>query len=104
MRRKKWEQPPHPLLLAKPDEMAAFTEARPGDSKVGEKIFKTKCAQCHTVDKGTGHKQGLNLNGLFGTLDAFPDFCANKPNDAALNSENQMENRQIMVLETTALI
>ncbi|KAB5534412.1 hypothetical protein DKX38_017498 [Salix brachista] len=78
--------------------MAAFAEARPGDSKVGEKIFKTKCAQCHTVDKGTGHKQGLNLNGLFGTLAAFPDFCANKPTDAALNSENQMENRQITVL------
>ncbi|KAG5225507.1 cytochrome P450 [Salix suchowensis] len=63
--------------------MAAFAEARPGDSKVGEKIFKTKCAQCHTVDKGAGHKQGLNLNGLFGTLTAFPDFCANKPTDAA---------------------
>ena len=38
--------------------MASFAEAPPGDSKVGEKIFKTKCAQCHTVDKGAGHKKG----------------------------------------------
>lgn len=39
-------------------EMASFSEAPPGDAKVGEKIFKTKCAQCHTVEKGAGHKQG----------------------------------------------
>lgn len=39
-------------------EMASFEEAPPGDSKAGEKIFRTKCAQCHTVDKGAGHKQG----------------------------------------------
>lgn len=38
--------------------MASFDESPPGDAKTGEKIFKTKCAQCHTVDKGAGHKQG----------------------------------------------
>ena len=42
-------------------EMASFSEAPPGDPKVGEKIFKTKCAQCHTVDKGAGHKQGIHF-------------------------------------------
>lgn len=41
--------------------MASFSEAPPGNPKAGEKIFKTKCAQCHTVDKGAGHKQGLDL-------------------------------------------
>ncbi|CAH8337069.1 unnamed protein product [Eruca vesicaria subsp. sativa] len=37
--------------------MASFDEAPPGNSKAGEKIFRTKCAQCHTVDKGACHKQ-----------------------------------------------
>lgn len=41
--------------------MASFAEAPPGDAKAGEKIFKTKCAQCHTVEKGAGHKQGESL-------------------------------------------
>lgn len=39
--------------------MASFEEAPPGNKATGEKIFKTKCAQCHTVDKGAGHKQGM---------------------------------------------
>ncbi|KAG6526894.1 hypothetical protein ZIOFF_008981 [Zingiber officinale] len=38
--------------------MASFGEAPPGDLKAGEKIFKTKCVQCHTVEKGAGRKQG----------------------------------------------
>ena len=37
-----------------------------GDVAKGAKIFKTKCAQCHVVATGAAHKQGPNLNGIFG--------------------------------------
>ncbi|MBA0752005.1 hypothetical protein Gogos_000886 [Gossypium gossypioides] len=62
--------------------MASFAQAPPGDSKSGEKLFKTKCAQCHTVEKAAGHKQGPNLNGLFGrqsgTAPGYSYSAANK--------------------------
>jgi cytochrome c len=44
-----------------------FSEAPPDNSKTTEKIFKMKCAQCDTVDKGVIHKQGPNLHGIFGS-------------------------------------
>ena len=39
--------------------MASFSEAPPGNPDAGAKIFKMKCAQCHTVEQGAGHKQGM---------------------------------------------
>lgn len=37
-----------------------------GDAKKGAGLFKTRCAQCHTLGKGEGHKVGPNLHGVFG--------------------------------------
>ncbi|KAG6490623.1 hypothetical protein ZIOFF_051932 [Zingiber officinale] len=36
--------------------MATFGEVPPGNARAGEKIFRAKCAHCHTLEKGSGHK------------------------------------------------
>merc|ERR1712190_657788 len=53
-----------------------------GDVKKGAKLFKAKCAQCHTIEKGGNSKQGPPLWGLIGrqsgTVDGFGYSEANK--------------------------
>ncbi|KAJ2448346.1 hypothetical protein EV183_005488 [Coemansia sp. RSA 2336] len=46
-----------------------------GNAKAGAKLFKTRCAQCHTVEEGGSNKVGPNLHGLFGrTTGSAPGF------------------------------
>ncbi|BAE59748.1 unnamed protein product [Aspergillus oryzae RIB40] len=54
----------------------------PGDSAKGAKLFQTRCAQCHTVEKDGANKVGPKLHGLFGrqtgSVDGYAYTDANK--------------------------
>ena len=45
---------------------ASLTHLHTGDAKKGANLFKTRCAQCHTLKKDEGNKIGPLLHGLFG--------------------------------------
>jgi cytochrome c len=63
-----------------------------GDAAKGAKLFKAKCTQCHTTEKGGGHKQGPNLNGVVGrkagTVPGFTYTDANKNSGVTWTEEN----------------
>eukprot|EP01122_Echinamoeba_exundans_P005903 TRINITY_DN16083_c0_g1_i1.p1 TRINITY_DN16083_c0_g1~~TRINITY_DN16083_c0_g1_i1.p1 ORF type:complete len:145 (+),score=26.79 TRINITY_DN16083_c0_g1_i1:35-469(+) len=46
-----------------------------GNAERGEKLFKGRCAQCHTTAKDAPNKVGPNLYGLFGrTAGTLPEY------------------------------
>ena len=62
----------------------ASTTCAPGDGDAtsGAKLFKAKCATCHTCNEGGPNKQGPNLFGVMGRqsgqVDGFKYTAANK--------------------------
>ncbi|KAK2758278.1 iso-1-cytochrome c [Arachnomyces sp. PD_36] len=70
---------------------AANTLVRAGDAAKGAGLFKTRCAQCHTLEEGGANKIGPNLHGLFGRktgqVEGFSYTDANKQKGITWNEE-----------------
>jgi len=78
------------MVIAEPD-----IEVKGGDVKKGAKLFKGKCAQCHTIEKGGTTKQGPPLWGLIGkqsgTTEGFMYSEANKSSGIAWSDKHLFE-------------
>jgi len=62
----------------------------PGDVKRGQKIFNTKCSQCHVTEAGV-NKQGPSLHGIVGRqsgqVENFDYTDANKNSGLVFNKK-----------------
>ncbi|KJA19720.1 hypothetical protein HYPSUDRAFT_44006 [Hypholoma sublateritium FD-334 SS-4] len=66
-----------------------------GDSAKGASLFKTRCAQCHTLGSGEPNKVGPNLHGIFGRksgqVDGFSYTAANVNKGVTWDSDTLFE-------------
>ncbi|KAL9599791.1 MAG: hypothetical protein Q9219_003577 [cf. Caloplaca sp. 3 TL-2023] len=69
-----------------------------GDDKKGANLFKTRCAQCHTLAEGEGNKIGPNLHGLFGRktgqVEGFTYTDANKAKGITWKEDTLIQGNQ----------
>uniref|UniRef100_A0A0G4GJY2 Cytochrome c domain-containing protein n=1 Tax=Chromera velia CCMP2878 TaxID=1169474 RepID=A0A0G4GJY2_9ALVE len=63
--------------MPKPEPDVTIPE---GNTKKGAKLFKSKCAQCHTLNQGGSAKQGPNLYGMFGRAAGTSEFQFSEAN------------------------
>ncbi|GJC82383.1 cytochrome c [Colletotrichum liriopes] len=65
------------------------------DAKKGANLFKTRCAQCHTVEKDGGNKIGPALHGLWGrktgSVEGYSYTDANKKKGIEWNDQTLFE-------------
>jgi len=95
---------PDDFPFASTSERAAADRISIGDAKKGANLFKTRCAQCHTLGEGEANKIGPNLHGLFGrktgSVDGFSYTDANKAKGITWNNDTLVNSQHPPLLST----